>query len=445
MARLMEDPPNPNRHTVTAPLASFVFPGLGQALNRQPRLAIAFALPFVAAAGSAVVALKWARVDLLDQLLSVQFLTIMLAANGILLLLRLLSIAQAHGRSPGGLAKARQRVTTTVLLLVLALEIHAIPGLYLVSAIDTLTAVSLPAQPNSGGEATGSGAHAFDGLVRLRPPEHLPNLSTESRINILLIGIDSGPGRTTHLTDTMMLLSLDASGGRAAMISVPRDLYGVPLPSGQLYQAKLNSLLVRAESEPALFPAGGIATLKATIGRLLGCQVHYFAAVDLAGFESLVNSVGGVDLNVPEDIHDDFFNFNLAAGIHHLNGATALTFVRSRHGQGNDDFKRANRQQLLLLAVRDAIARNGIGQDLTALLDAVKQTIKTDIPQDRLAEVARLVGQTQVGEIERLVLDPPRYVTPAIGSDGAYILIPHLALIRAVGQQLTQQRGIGRS
>ncbi len=88
------------------------------------------------------------------------------------------------------------------------------------------------------------------------------------------------------------------------MISVPRDLYGVPLGDGRVYNAKLNSLLSTASEDPATYPRGGPATLKAAIGELLGTKIHYFAAIDIEGMRQVIDTIGGVDVTVENAIDD---------------------------------------------------------------------------------------------------------------------------------------------
>src|SRR6185503_7833170 len=138
------------------------------------------------------------------------------------------------------------------------------------------------------------------------------------------------------------------SGTATAMISVPRDLYGVPLPDGTPFNRKLNTLMVYAGSHPDQFAAGGVAPLKATIGKLLGMPIHYFAAINMLGFKQMVDSIGGVDITVQRAINDPTYwneydaqtGFYLKAGTYHMDGHTALAFVRSRKGAGDNDFTR---------------------------------------------------------------------------------------------------------
>ena len=121
---------------------------------------------------------------------------------------------------------------------------HAVPAYYAVKAIDTLGSVSL------GGGSAPRSATSSSAFEPLGEPSGQPDVGAGERVNILLVGVDSSPERTTQLTDTMLVVSLDPEGSRSAMISVPRDLYGVPLPDGTPYNQKLNSLMVIRRRAP---------------------------------------------------------------------------------------------------------------------------------------------------------------------------------------------------
>jgi LCP family protein required for cell wall assembly len=250
-----------------------------------------------------------------------------------------------------------------------------------------------------------------------------------------------------RLTDTMLVVSLDRDG-RSAMVSIPRDLYGAPLPDGRVYNAKLNSLMAYADDRAAEFPAGGVTTLKGTIGELLGIPIHYFAAINLIGFKDAVDAIGGVDI-VNERVIDDptYFNedghrsgYYLAAGPHHLNGSEALGYVRSRKGVGDNDFTRAERQQRLLAAVREKLTAGNLVLSLPGLLDAVKSTISTDIPEARFPALAMAIQEADVDRLERIVLQPPDYMTADTSATAGYILIPNLEAIREVVSEMISGR-----
>jgi LCP family protein required for cell wall assembly len=228
------------------------------------------------------------------------------------------------------------------------------------------------------------------------------------------------------------------------MVSIPRDLYGVLLPSGQPYNRKLNSLMSYAGARPAEFPLGGVGTLKATVGRLLGVPIHYFAAINLLGFKDAVDAIGGVDITVTRAINDPTYNdeygtrvgFYLQPGTYHMDGRTALAFVRSRKGVGDSDFTRADRQQQLLTALREQLTAGNLLLTLPALLDAVKNTIATDVPGNRFAQLAQAVQEADMSQLQRIVLQPPDYMTADPFSSAGYILVPNFDAIRAVGESL---------
>ena len=421
-----------------AALLSFLFPGLGQLYNGQPWLAVALALPLVIVIATAAALAVGAGRSLIGVLFDTDVLMALLVLNGLLLAWRLVSIVQAHARR-APLALNRAVTYPTAFLVLAAVLMHLVSGWYTVQAIETLDAVALGGD-GGGGDAPRS---AYRELV-VAAPSSEPNVESGERVNVLLIGIDELPGREAILTDTMLVVSLDPDTGRTAMLSVPRDLYGAPLPDGGTYDDKLNSLMTVASADPERYPRGGIGTLKATIGELLGVPIHYFAAINLLGFKKAVDAVGGVDIEVEQAVSDAHYfdeydvnsGFFIEPGLHHMDGRTALGYVRSRQGEGDTDFTRAARQQKLLTALGEKLTAGNVLRSLPALLDAVQNTIATDIPSERMPALAEALERADISATERAVLEPPNYVTPATGPGGAYILVPDLTAIRRLGQEL---------
>ena len=417
-----------------AAFLSFLFPGLGQAYNGQAGLAWLLAAPIVIVVAVVVVVLVIGSPRLLARLFDVRFLVGLLLLDGVVLAWRLVAVVQAHGHRDRPTLRSRATWLTAVLV-VITLAMHAVPAYYAAKAIDTLATVAL------GGRHTDNLTDVFAGLP---VPSGQPDIGAGQRVNILLVGTDSLPGRTTALTDTMLVVSLDPNGTASAMISVPRDLYGAPLPGGGFYEQKLNALMVDAAGRPQDFPLGGVGTLKATVGKLLGVPIHYFAAVNLLGFKHTVDAIGGVDITVQRAVSDpayidEFDNhagFFIGVGTYHMNGHTALAFVRSRMGAGDDDFTRADRQQQLLTAIRAKLTAGNLLLALPGLLDAVKSTIATDIPADRIAVLAQAVQRADMTQLQRIVLQPPDYMRADPFSKAGYILIPNLDAIRAIGERL---------
>ena len=419
-----------------AAFLSFLFPGIGQAYNGQSRLAWLLAAPALLLLAATVLAVALVQTRLLARLLDVRFLIGLIVLDLAFLGWRLVAIVQAHARRES-FAPRRWTTWTTAGLLLVTVAMHALPAYYAALGIDTVNAVS------AGGSSGDIQFGHVPGVTYMPPPSVQPQVEHGERVNILLVGIDAAPGRTTQLTDTMLLVSLDPSGSRSAMVSVPRDLYGVPLPDGRPFNAKLNSLMSYANARPDEFPLGGVGTLKATIGKLLGLQVHYFAAINLLGFKKTVDLIGGVDVTVDRAINDPTYHdaetgnrvgFYISAGPQHLDGATALAYVRSRKGVGDSDFTRAARQQQLLAAVRAKLTAQNLLLVLPGLLDAVKSTIATDIPGDRISALAQAVQDADMSRLDKIVLQPPDYMSVDAHSAAGYILIPDLEAIHAVGE-----------
>ena len=152
--------------------------------------------------------------------------------------------------------------------------------------------------------------------------------------------MDSGVGRTTALTDTMIVVSLDPVAKTVSMASIPRDMVDVPLPDGRKYRGKINGLVSYARWHPNKFPGSkdGQSVLTAALGTLLGMKIDYWAQVNLGGFVHLVDSVGGVNINVTDGFCDPrykeygFKGFNITPGRYHMDGEEALAYARDPQG-----------------------------------------------------------------------------------------------------------------
>jgi len=395
------------------------------------------AAPVLVLVATIVLVLVAGTSQLLARLFDVRFLIGLIVLDSILLMWRVVAVVQAHlHRSRPDLRSGA--TWATAVLLTVTLAMHLLPAFYAAKAIDTLGTVAL------GGTHHGDFPDVFPTFSVAQNPSAEPDVQAGERVNILLVGVDSLPSRSTQLTDTMLVVSLDPNGTSSAMISVPRDLYGVLLPDGSPYHNKLNTLMVYAAAHKKAFPLGGVGTLKATIGKLLGVPIHYFAAINLLGFKQTVDSLGGVDITVLravrdptyDDEYDKVTGFYIKPGTYHMNGHTALAFVRSRKGAGDSDFTRADRQQQLLTAIRDKLTAGNLLLALPGLLDAVKNTIATDVPADRIAELAQAVQGADMSQLQRIVLQPPEYMHADPHSKAGYILVPNFDAIRAIGERL---------
>jgi anionic cell wall polymer biosynthesis LytR-Cps2A-Psr (LCP) family protein len=179
----------------------------------------------------------------------------------------------------------------------------------------------------------------------------------------------------------------------------------------------------------------------AAVGTLLGLDIQRYAQVNLGGFVAVVDSLGGVDVNVAHSFCDPSYDeygipagFAITAGRHHLNGSQALAYARVRKAAGESDFTRQARQQELISGVRDAVVKGGFLGDPIGFIQAIGRTVETNVPRSvivPLAEVAQRVDRTKT---YRAVVTHP-LVRPGFDVRGS-IQLPDVAGIRALAAEL---------
>lgn len=269
------------------------------------------------------------------------------------------------------------------------------------------------------------------------PAEALPNI-TKERVNILLLGIDKrttekGPSRT----DTMIVVTVDPQSKTAAMLSIPRDLW-VPIPGYS--ENRINTAHFLGERDK--YPGGGPALAKKTVQYTLGEPIHYYVRINFEGFEKLVDAIGGITIDVKESIHDEkypdenygYMTVDIPAGVQHMDGKTALQYARVRHG--SSDFTRAKRQQQVLKAIRDKVLSLDIPlTKIPEMLRLVGGSVQTDLSLSEMYALAKLAREIPAENIKSAVIDESM-TTPQITPDGAYVLIPERARVRALVDEL---------
>jgi len=157
--------------------------------------------------------------------------------------------------------------------------------------------------------------------------------------------------------------------------------------------------------------------------------VHFYVEVDFNGFREIVNTLGGLDIDVPKTLDDPTFPdedygydpFHIDAGLQHLDGATALKYARTRHI--DSDFGRAERQQQVLIAIKDKALQLGLIPKIPELWTTMAGTMQTDLQLVDILELAQLADQVTPDKIESVVLNEDytvNYTTEA----GAMVLLP---------------------
>ncbi|WP_372696917.1 LCP family protein [Arthrobacter sp. JSM 101049] len=253
----------------------------------------------------------------------------------------------------------------------------------------------------------------------------------DGRYNILLMGGDAGADRIGLRPDSMALVSIDAKSGRTAMISIPRNLQNAPFPADsplrKIYpdgyncgdECIINSLYpVVAQQHADLYPdsdnPGAEAMMDAVTG-ITGVQVQAYVVVDMAGFSSFIDAMGGVTVKsggwVPynakkwpgTNIPTHWF----APGTHEFTGKQALWFARSR--DFTTDYHRIRRQQCLQQAMLNQFQPATVLSRFSEIMAAGQNLVETDIPQSQLGSFINLADKARKNPFKRLTLGAPDF------------------------------------
>ena len=247
------------------------------------------------------------------------------------------------------------------------------------------------------------------------------------RVNVLLLGSDAGANRTGVRTDSMIVASIDTATGNTVLLGLPRSLQNVPFPKSnplrQVWpngfncgdQCLLNGVWEQAATARRdLFegvPNPGLMTTRGVIGEVLGLRIDSYVTIDLRGFQSLVDAMGGVQVDVPRRIPiGGGTNLStgqsmpitgwIEAGPQRLTGYQALWFARSR--EGTTDYDRMGRQRCLVTALIDQANPAQLLAKYPRVASVAKRNIQTDIRQRDLPAWVVLVQRIQQGKITSL-------------------------------------------
>jgi polyisoprenyl-teichoic acid--peptidoglycan teichoic acid transferase len=259
---------------------------------------------------------------------------------------------------------------------------------------------------------TAAGAPAATALTTLRDP-----------FTVLLLGVDRREDmREGVRSDTLILVYVHPGDGWAGMLAIPRDSVAT-IPN--LGQRKINAAysygynnaeaLYGAGTDPA--SAGG-ALAAETVEGFLGVPIDHIAQIDFAGFEQIVDTLGGIPVDVPQPLLDGGYptedygyeRIYVPAGLQVLDGATALRYARSRHS--SSDFDRSARQQQVLRAMLAAMRSRGLLDQATLLPQLARdleQYVSTTLPLsdlDTLRSLADLAQRLDSGRILTLSINP---------------------------------------
>ncbi len=261
-----------------------------------------------------------------------------------------------------------------------------------------------------------AGLGKVDPLTFFRSPNQTLE-NTNHRTNFLILGVRGEGDDSPDLTDTMLVISYSHLDKKASLISIPRDLWVNSL------KTKINSVYHYGRFRDPR--GGGIQLAQSSVLETLGLPIHYTAVVDFSLFRQAIDLVGGIDVDVAVGFTDNQFpikgkenalpvssryeTITFTSGRQHMDGQTALKFVRSRHAPGDEgtDIARDRRQQQVVAALIQKIKSPSFllsGKNLTAFYRLINEHLETNLSPGLYPSLARLASDSYRHAPEKIAL-----------------------------------------
>lgn len=273
------------------------------------------------------------------------------------------------------------------------------------------------------------------GLVS-NPADNLTSL--DDRVNLVLLGIGGDGHEGSDLTDSIIFVSLNLTSKQVLMVPIPRDVWISSM------QAKINTAYHYGKERRE---GGGRDLIKSAVSEIIGQPVHYALVLDFNGFVRAIDAVGGLDITIDHTFDDykypiagmenaqpesaRYLHLHFDQGPTHLDGATALQFVRSRHAEGDEgtDFARSARQEKIITAFRNKVLSSKTllsSTTMSNLKSSISSSIDTDIGEKEYGSFAKLaLSMGTTSAIKNLSLESylqnPKNTKPY---QGQWVLIP---------------------
>jgi LCP family protein required for cell wall assembly len=475
---------------------SLIFPGLGQIYAGAVRRGLAWTLPTVALILLAIIIVV-AKISVTG-LVTAEATLAVIALQFAFLFYHVAAMFDAYGiaqrqRRMNAVGTSGAGAVALVVLVLVALLVHVVP-IYATSRGNDFLALLFPGRPHVipsasfalesaepiPSEATDSPepteensstpGHTPSGGPSVTPGQATPSPTPASypaighwgdRVDLLLIGSDAGPGRHGGRTDTMILLSVEVSTGKAALFGFPRNMTNVPIEdaagtqtfdrlwtdpfppgNGDPQFSLITNLWQYAYNNPNKFYTppdscaatdpnleqcqGDARAFRATTGaiqNLAGEPIDGVVAVNLEAFRELVDAVGGVWMNIPKAIYDDDYPagddvspkiIDIPEGCNWFNGIYALAYARSRHQ--DSDYQRMKRQQMVLQAVRRQTDPLSMLPRLDELLSIASNNLWTTIDRNDIPDLATIASRVDPDRLYQVRITPgagyPSHLTP---------------------------------
>jgi LCP family protein required for cell wall assembly len=345
-------------------------------------------------------------------------LACILAAVGVVWLL--VAVASHRELEPGGLGAGKRLGGALVVVIATSLVLTPLAAGVQRALLqrDLIESVAAPEDAKS------------NTTPELAEEEEVDPWAGKKRVNVLLLGGDGAPSREGIRPDTQILASINTDTGDTMLFSLPRNLQQTPFPEDSplhtfypdgFYDGYDNMINAVYETVPALYPEifkgvhyPGADANKWAVEGALGIDVDYFVLINLEGFRELVDALGGVTIDVKEDIPigggtTPIHGYIEKGKRQHLDGYHALWFARSR--EGSDDYHRMERQRCLIGAIIDEADPVTVFRRYRELAAATKDIVATDIPAEILPDFVELALKVKGASLQTLaftnkVIDP---------------------------------------
>ena len=269
-----------------------------------------------------------------------------------------------------------------------------------------------------------------------------PVKKIDTQVNIALLGIPGGLHDGPNLSDSITVFNYDLKENRAVSMGIPRDIWSTSL------RDRINSAYAYGEAKT---PGGGLKLAKAEIGSIIGIPIQYAVVIDFAKFEQLIDDFGGVDIVVEKSFVDNKYpiegkeadecggdtefkcryeTLRFEKGEQHMDGKTALKFVRSRNAEGSEgsDFARNLRHQKVMDSVKDAILSEFKSFNIVRIRKAYRmldELIIRDITNKEASTIAKKIVFGKRFSQASATLSRELFEVPdAWNYDGKYVLVP---------------------
>lgn len=297
-------------------------------------------------------------------------------------------------------------------------------------------------------------------------------LDNKTSFNIVLLGYGGGNHDGAYLTDSMMVVHVDPKNQKVFLISIPRDIW-IKIPTNgtdgnywkinAAYELGLDTTSYPNKQSQFKGADGGGRMAEYIVSQVTGLSIDYFVGMDFTGFKHTIDTLGGVDINVETAFTDPEYpidgketdlcghqpseiptldaqatqsavetvypcryeNLHFDAGLQHMDGERALSYVRSRHSlQDGTDFGRAKRQRNLLVAVKQKIFSAGFIPQIIPFITSLGDDLRTDMAIDDVKTFLQNAPVLNKYQISTLALTDQNYLIDTFSNDGQAVLEP---------------------